>query len=93
MADTDGDGEVFGSSDDNVDQSSSVANARQDFRNIRRNDVEKVSEMLKRRCSCVHGLCFTQLRGREAEVADLRRGFYHLPSNRKELWPQHMQPL
>lgn len=87
----DGDGEVFGSSgDDNHDDQSSSAYARQDFRNIRRNDVEKVSEMLKRRCSCVHGLCFTQLRGREAEVADLRLGFYHLPPNKKELWPQEM---
>ena len=80
----DSEGDYFSQSD--AEGGPDLGAARQDFRHVRSNDLAKVSELLKRRCSCVSGSCFTQLRGMESQLADLRRGFYEMPPNKKDPW-------
>ena len=80
------DGELLSESEnDSVEPKlACVASDRQDFRHVRRNDVEKNSQLLKRRCPCAEGSCFTQLRGKEADIRDLRREFHGFLPNRKD---------
>lgn len=81
------DGEYFSQSEaESVPSAlgSVTTGVRQDLRHVRNNDIEKISRLLKQRCTCSEGSCFTQLRGMEAQVADLRQGFREMQPNKKE---------